>query len=104
VKRALVIDALVIALAFVVMDANIPSATIEHVYANGAFAWMNAAFAPLSNRVPFAVGDLEVILVLARPHRRLDRWSTPRTRLATARRCGAARTHRSTRGGHRHCV
>jgi hypothetical protein len=65
VKRALVIDALVIALAFVVMDANIPSATIEHVYANGAFAWMNAAFAPLSNRVPFAVGDLEVILVLA---------------------------------------
>jgi hypothetical protein len=65
VKRALAIDAALIVLAFVVMDASLPAATIEHAYANGAFAWMNAAFVPLSNAVPFALGDLEVLLALA---------------------------------------
>jgi hypothetical protein len=64
-KRGLAIDAALIVLAFVVMDAAIPAATIEHVYANGAFAWMNATFVPLSNAVPFAVGDLEVLVALA---------------------------------------
>lgn len=62
-RRALTVDATLIVLAFVVMNARIPTATIEHAYANGAFAWMNAAFVPLSNAVPFAVGDLEVVLV-----------------------------------------
>jgi hypothetical protein len=64
-KRALAIDAALIVLAFVVTNAQIPAAAIEHVYANGAFAWMNAAFVPLSNALPFALGDLEAVLIIA---------------------------------------
>ncbi len=52
-------DAVVIVLAFIVTNVRIPPATIEHVYANGAFAWMNAAFVPRANAVPVAIGDLE---------------------------------------------
>ena len=64
-RRALAVDAALIVLAFGVMNAHIPAATIEHAYANGAFAWMNAAFVPLSNAMPFAVGDLGAVLVIA---------------------------------------
>jgi hypothetical protein len=64
-RRALAVDAALVLLAFVVMDARIPAATIEHAYANGAFAWMNATFVPIANAVPFAVGDLEGVLALA---------------------------------------
>ncbi len=62
-KRALALDAGLIALAFVVAGVPIPPATLEHVYANGFYAALNTAFVPLSNAVPFAVGDLEVALV-----------------------------------------
>jgi hypothetical protein len=64
VRRALCIDAALILLAFVVTSAKIPTAAFERIYANGVYAWMNATFVPLANRVPFAVGDLEALLVV----------------------------------------
>jgi len=63
VKRALVLDAALIVLAFAVATVPIPTATLENAYTNGAFAWMNATFVPLSNALPFAAGDLEALLV-----------------------------------------
>jgi hypothetical protein len=63
VKRALAADAALIVLAFVVAGLPIPPATLEHVYANGFYAALNRTFVPLSNAMPFAVGDLEVALV-----------------------------------------
>jgi hypothetical protein len=62
-RRALAVDAALILLAFVVSTAKIPATMFERDYANGAYAWMNATFVPLANRVPFAVGDLEALLV-----------------------------------------
>ena len=62
-KRALAADAALIVLAFVVAGVPIPPATLEHAYANGFFAALNAAFVPLTNAMPFAVGDLEALLV-----------------------------------------
>ena len=64
-RAALAADAALIVLAFAVTNARIPTATIEYAYANGAFAWMNATFVPLVNAVPFAVGDLEALIVIA---------------------------------------
>jgi hypothetical protein len=65
VRRALTIDACLVLLAFVVSNAKIPPAAFERDYANGAYAWMNAHFVPLANGVPFAIGDLEALLVAA---------------------------------------
>jgi hypothetical protein len=62
-NRALVADAALIVLAFAVASVPIPAATIEHFYANGFYAGLNSTFVPLSNAVPFAVGDVEAILV-----------------------------------------
>ena len=64
-KRALAIDALLVALAVAVVTIRLPAGWIERDYANGLFAWMNAAFVPISNAVPFALGDLEVAIVAA---------------------------------------
>ena len=63
-RRALAIDAVLIALACAIAFVPLSPAFIEHAYANGIFAWMNRAFVPLSNRVPFAFGDLEVALAV----------------------------------------
>jgi hypothetical protein len=63
VNRALVADAALIVLAFAVASVPIPPAAIEHAYANGLFAVLNAVLVPLANAVPFAVGDLEALLV-----------------------------------------
>jgi hypothetical protein len=63
VKRALLADAALIVLSFVVASVPIPAATIEHDYANGFFAVLNVTFVPLANAVPFAVGDVEALLV-----------------------------------------
>ena len=41
----------------------IPAAFLEHLYANGFYAALNRTFVPLSNAVPFALGDLETLLV-----------------------------------------
>ncbi len=64
-KRALVADAAAIVAAFAVTEAALPSAWLERSYANAAFAWMNVHFVPLSNALPFALGDLEVALAVA---------------------------------------
>jgi len=65
VRRGLAIDAGLILLAFAVSNAQIPADAFERGYANGIYAWLNATFVPLANRVPFAVGDLEALLVIA---------------------------------------
>ena len=64
-KRALAVDAILIVLAAIVTQAHLPVHVIERAYANGAYAWLNATFVPMSNAVPFAVGDLEAALVCA---------------------------------------
>ena len=64
-RRALLADALLMLAAIGVTDARIPVAAIERSYANGFFAWMNVTFVPISNAVPFALGDLFVILIVA---------------------------------------
>jgi hypothetical protein len=45
-------------------SAPLPRAFVEGIYANGIFADLNRTFVPLTNRVPFALGDAEAILVL----------------------------------------
>lgn len=64
-RAALGLDAALIALALAVTQVPIPAATLERWYANGFFAALNTTFVPLSNRVPFAVGDLEVAFAAA---------------------------------------
>jgi hypothetical protein len=64
VRRALALDALAFLLAWAATSAHFSQAWIEDGYANGIFAWMNRAFVALSERVPFAVGDLEAIVAL----------------------------------------
>jgi hypothetical protein len=61
VKRGFALDLTAIVLALLAAFAPLPRGWIEHGYANGLFAAMNRAFVPLTNRVPFAVGDLELI-------------------------------------------
>lgn len=63
-KRALALDALAVALAWISTSAPLPRDWIENQYANGLFAAMNRAFVPLANRVPFAIGDLEAIVAI----------------------------------------
>jgi hypothetical protein len=64
-RRGLVIDATLIVLAAIVTQAHVPVQFLERAYANGMYAQLNATFVPLSNAVPFAVGDLEAALVCA---------------------------------------
>jgi len=64
VTRALALDAFAVILACIAALAPIPRGTIESAYANGVFAAMNRALVPVTDRVPFAVGDAEAIVVL----------------------------------------
>ena len=64
-RLAFALDALAVVLAWTAASAPLPRGWIEHGYANGMFAAMNRALVPLTNRVPFAVGDVELIAVLA---------------------------------------
>lgn len=87
--RAFALDALAIVAAFAAVTLRLPRAWIENDYANGIFAAMNRALVPWSNRVPFAVGDLEAIVVIAalivwwvRAVRRAPRGKRARTVLA----------------------
>ena len=81
-RRALALDALAFLLAWAATSAPFSRAWIETGYANGIFAWMNRAFVPLSERVPFAFGDLEAIAVLGL----LGWWWTRSIRRAARRR------------------
>ncbi|MGD0051700.1 MAG: DUF3810 family protein [Vulcanimicrobiaceae bacterium] len=60
--RAFVLDGLAVALALLAAAAPLPRDWIENEYANGLFATLNQTFVPLTNRVPFAVGDVEMIV------------------------------------------
>jgi hypothetical protein len=62
--RAYLLDLVAIVLAWLATAAPLPVAFVEQVYANGIFAKLNTLFVPLANRVPFAFGDLEAIVVL----------------------------------------
>jgi hypothetical protein len=61
-RTTLALDALALVLAWVVSSAPLPGGWIEDGYANGFFAAMNRAFVPLTNAVPFALGDVEIVL------------------------------------------
>lgn len=61
---ALGLDVMAVALALTINLIALPRDWIEHVYANGIYAAMNHVFVPLTNLVPFAVADLELIVVL----------------------------------------
>ncbi|HEX3549486.1 MAG TPA: DUF3810 family protein [Candidatus Elarobacter sp.] len=63
-RRALALDALAILLAAIATMAPISRGWIENGYANGLFLAMNRTFVPVTDRVPFAVGDLEGIVVI----------------------------------------
>ncbi|HEX3465441.1 MAG TPA: DUF3810 family protein [Candidatus Elarobacter sp.] len=63
-RAALALDAVAIVLAWAISSSPLPRGWIENGYANGIFAAMNRALVPLTNLVPFAVGDLELIVVL----------------------------------------
>ncbi len=96
-KRALAADAALVVLACLVSLAPLPTGFIENAYANGLFAWLNAAFVPLSNALPFALGDLEValaalalVLLWVRGMRRLDGPPVRRVALLLAHTAGAA--------------
>ena len=61
---AFALDAVAIGLAALAVAAPLPAAFVELIYANGLFAAMNRALVPLSDRVPFAFGDLEAAAVI----------------------------------------
>jgi uncharacterized protein DUF3810 len=64
VSRAFALDALALVLAWTVTSAPLPHDWIEYGYANGMFAALNRALVPLTDRIPFAAGDAEAIVVL----------------------------------------
>jgi hypothetical protein len=61
---ALGLDIVAVLLAWTAASAPLPRGWIEYGYANGVFALMNRAFVPVTNLVPFAVGDVELLVVL----------------------------------------
>jgi len=61
---ALGLDIIAILLAWAAVSAPMAPSWIEHGYANGVFAVMNRVFVPVTNLVPFAVGDIELLAVL----------------------------------------
>jgi hypothetical protein len=64
VRLAYALDAAAVVLACIAAAAPLPPGWVEHAYANGVFAAMNRAFVPLTDRVPFAVSDLQGGLAL----------------------------------------
>lgn len=64
-KYSPAVDIGLIALAFFVATVPLPPHALEHAYTDRAYATLNLTFVPLANRVPFALGDLEVALVAA---------------------------------------
>jgi len=61
---ALGLDVIAILLAWAAVAAPLPTGWLEHGYANGVFAVMNRVFVPVTNLVPFALGDVELLAVL----------------------------------------
>ncbi len=63
-SRAFALDALALVLAWSATSAPLSRGWIESGYANGFFAALNRALVPLTDRIPFAVGDAETIVIL----------------------------------------
>ncbi len=88
-KLALALDTLALVVAWAVSSAPLPRGWLEHGYANGTFAALNRALVPLTDRVPFALSDLQGALALGalvvwwvRALRRAPRGRKGRTMLA----------------------
>jgi hypothetical protein len=64
VRRSFALDVLAVVLALLAAELPLPRGWIENGYANGMFAAMNRAVVPLTNAVPFAVGDVEWIVAV----------------------------------------
>jgi hypothetical protein len=64
VRRAFALDVLAVLAAWAVTALALPPSWVENAYANGFFAAANRAFVPLTDRIPFAVGDAELVVVL----------------------------------------
>jgi len=62
--RSLAIDAALVLLAILAVRAPFSGAALENGYANGFFAQLNMIAVPLSNALPFALGDVLVALVI----------------------------------------
>ena len=58
------LDIIALLAAWAAAAAPLPRRFIENIYANGIFAHLNAAAVPLTNRVPFAVGDIEAAIAI----------------------------------------
>ncbi len=65
IVRRCTIDIVIILAAVALRSAAFSPAWIEHTYANGVYAGLARTFVPLSNRLPFAVGDLLLIALVA---------------------------------------
>lgn len=63
--RGLALDGALVLLAIAVASAPLSPATIENGYANGFFAHLNALAVPAANAVPFALGDVLLLAVVA---------------------------------------
>ena len=63
-RRGFALDALAIVLAWAAASSPLPRGWIEVTYANGVFAALNTAVVPLTDRVPFALGDVELVLAV----------------------------------------
>lgn len=64
-RRALGIDAALVALATLAVAAPLSPGWIENGYANGVYARLNETFVPLTNGLPFALGDLLAVAAVA---------------------------------------
>lgn len=80
--RGVALDAILIVVAIGLQVTPIDRDWIETTYANRIYATLVTTFVPLSNRVPFALGDLlTVVIVLG-----VIGWWTVRIRAARGRR------------------
>jgi hypothetical protein len=62
--RGLVIDAVLALAALAVAGVPLSRETIENAYANGVFAWLNVRLVPVTNALPFALGDVLLAAVV----------------------------------------
>jgi hypothetical protein len=62
--RRFALDVALVVLAYALFRVPLDRGWIEHGYANGIYAALATTFVPLSNRVPFAVGDLVLAFIV----------------------------------------
>jgi len=64
VRTAALVALLATALAYALFAAPIAPAWIERGYANGIYAALASTFVPLANALPFALGDLLIVVIV----------------------------------------